>query len=316
LNIFFSVDILSPEEGLLMMKKCVCFLIYALFLGVIFSVAGLGAELSLENRLFSVKCRAAEFRPGELFIFEVRPSSAGKIISVKGAFLETAMEFYPVGDAFIALFGVPAKIAPGKYDAFISAKLDNGKEVGGGLDIMVRKRMFKISRLTVDPLYIEYTPENLKRIEEEKQVLIALWKRTTPEKLWDGIFIYPVASDITQDFAIKRIFQGEFRSYHSGIDLRARIQDNVYAANRGKVVLTGDHFFSGNFVIIDHGRRLFSFYAHLSEIKVKEGEAVEKGQVIALSCDTGRVTGPHLHWTMKVNSVNIDPISLTMLPLY
>ena len=298
------------------MKKCSSFLIYTLFLGIIFSIVGEGAELSFENSLFSVKCRAAEFRPGELYVFEVRPSGAGKIVSMSGTFLETAMEFYPVGDVFIALFGVPAKIAPGRYNAFINAKLNNGKEVGGGFEIMIRKRMFKISHLTVDPLYIEYTPETLQRIEREKQILISLWKRATPEKLWDGIFIYPVASEITLEFPIKRIFQGEFRSFHSGIDLRAKNQENVYAANRGKVVLTGDHFFSGNFVIIDHGRRLFSFYAHLSEIKVKEGDAVEKGQLIALSGDTGRVTGPHLHWTMKVNSVNIDPVSLTTLPLY
>lgn len=298
------------------MKKCSSFIIYLLFFIVLISIDCPAAELSLESSLFSVKCRAEEFRPGEMFVFEIRPSSAGKIVSVKGSFLETAMEFYPVGDSFIALFGVPAKISPGRYDAFVSAKLADGKEVGGGLEVMIRKRMFKISRLAVDPLYIEYTPENLKRIEQEKQILIALWKQATPEKLWDGLFIYPVASDLTQEFAIKRIFQGEFRSFHSGIDLRAKDPVPVYAANRGKVVLTGDHFFSGNFVIIDHGRRLFTFYAHLSEIRVKAGESVKKGQEIALSGDTGRVTGPHLHWTIKINSVNIDPVSLVTLPLY
>jgi murein DD-endopeptidase MepM/ murein hydrolase activator NlpD len=275
-----------------------------------------GAELNFGNSAFSLKCRAVVFRPGELYIFEVRPIAGQKIVSVSGAFLETVMEFYAEGDAFIAMFGVPAKISPHKYDALINVKMSSGKEVSRSFEVPIRKRMFKVSRLKVDPLYLEYTPEILQRIEAEKQVLIALWKKATPEKLWDGLFIYPIASEITQEFSIKRVFQGEFRSFHSGIDLRAKDPTDVLAANRGVVVLTGDHFFSGNFVIIDHGRRLFSFYAHLSAIKVKEGDAVEKGQVIAVSGNTGRITGPHLHWTIKVNSVNVDPVSITQIKIY
>lgn len=298
------------------MKKFFSLVIYILAVNGIFSLHGLCAELEFDNSLFSVRCRAVEFRPGEMYVFEVRPSGGAKIAFVKGAFLETAMEFYPSSDAFVALFGVPAKIAPGKYDLFISATMNNGREVGGGFEIPVRKRMFKVSRLKVDPLYLDYPPETLQRIESEKQILIGLWKRVTPEKLWNGLFIYPVASEITQEFAIKRVFQEEFRSFHSGIDLRAKTPVEVVAANSGIVALTGDHFFSGNFIIIDHGRRLFSFYAHLSEIKVKEGDKVEKGRVIALSGATGRITGPHLHWTVKINSVNIDPVSVTTLPLY
>jgi len=298
------------------MTRKIFFLIYMTLMFYLLSVYSYGAELNFANSAFSLKCRAAEFRPGELYIFEVRTLDGQKIVSVNGAFLETAMEFYSEGDAFIAMFGVPAKISPHKYDALINVKTGSGKEVSGSFEIPIRKRIFKVSRLNVDPLYLEYTPETLQRIEVEKQVLITLWKKTTPEKLWDGMFIYPIASEITLEFPIKRVFQGEFRSFHSGIDLRAQDPTEVLAANRGVVVFTGDHFFSGNFVIIDHGRRLFSFYAHLSAIKVKESDAVEKGQVIAFSGSTGRITGPHLHWTIKVNSVNIDPVSITEMKIY
>jgi murein DD-endopeptidase MepM/ murein hydrolase activator NlpD len=298
------------------MTRKIFSLIYMILMFYILSVYSYGAELNFANSVFSLKCRAAEFRPGELYIFEVRPVAGQKIVSVNGAFLETAMEFYAEGDAFIAMFGVPAKISPHKYDALINVKTSSGKEVSGSFEIPVRKRIFKVSRLNVDPLYLEYPPETLQRIEAEKQILIALWKKTTPEKLWNGMFIYPIASEITLEFPIKRVFQGEFRSFHSGIDLRAQEPTEVLAANSGVVALTGDHFFSGNFVIIDHGRRLFSFYAHLSAIKVKEGDAVEKGQVIAISGSTGRITGPHLHWTIKVNSVNIDPVGITEIKIY
>jgi len=298
------------------MTRKIFFLIYMTLMFYLLSVYSYGAELNFANSAFSLKCRAAEFRPGELYIFEVRTLDGQKIVSVNGAFLETAMEFYSEGDAFIAMFGVPAKISPHKYDALINVKTGSGKEVSGSFEIPIRKRIFKVSRLNVDPLYLEYTPETLQRIEVEKQVLIAIWKKTSPEKLWDGMFIYPIASEITLEFPIKRVFQGEFRSFHSGIDLRAQDPTEVLAANRGVVVFTGDHFFSGNFVIIDHGRRLFSFYAHLSAIKVKESDAVEKGQVIAFSGSTGRITGPHLHWTIKVNSVNIDPVSITEMKIY
>jgi len=298
------------------MTRKIFSLIYMILMIYLFSAYASGAELNFANSAFSLKCRAAEFRPGELYIFEVRPMSGQKIISISGAFLETAMEFYAVGDAFIAMFGVPAKISPHKYDTLINVKIGSGKEVSGSFEIPIRKRIFEVSRLNVDPLYLEFTPETLQRIEVEKQILIAIWKKTTPEKLWDGLFIYPIASEITLEFSIKRLFQGEFRSFHSGIDLRAKDPTEVLAANRGVVVLTGDHFFSGNFVIIDHGRRLFSFYAHLSAINVKEGDTVEKGQVIAISGSTGRITGPHLHWTIKVNSVNIDPVSITEMKIY
>jgi murein DD-endopeptidase MepM/ murein hydrolase activator NlpD len=298
------------------MTRKISSLIYIILMIYLFSIYAYSAELNFSNSTFSMKCRAAEFRPGELYIFEVRPNSGQKIVSVSGAFLETAMEFYAVGDAFIAMFGVPAKIFPHKYDTLINVKFDSGKEVSGSFELPIRKRIFKLSRLNVDPLYLEYTSETLQRIEVEKQVLIAIWKKTTPEKLWDGLFIYPIASEITLEFSIKRVFQGEFRSFHSGIDLRAKDPTEVLAANKGVVVLTGDHFFSGNFVIIDHGRRLFSFYAHLSAINVKESDAVEKGQVIAVSGNTGRITGPHLHWTIKVNSVNIDPVSITEMKIY
>jgi biotin carboxyl carrier protein len=298
------------------MTKKISLFIYMILIIYLFSFYAYGDELNFANSAFSLKCRAVVFRPGELNIFEVRPIGGQKIVSVSGAFLETAMEFYAEGDAFIAMFGVPAKISPHKYDALINVKMSSGKEVSGSFEVPIRKRMFKVSRLKVDPLYLEYTPETLQRIEAEKQILIALWKKTTPEKQWDGLFIYPIASEITQEFSIKRVFQGEFRSFHSGIDLRAKDPTEVLAANRGVVVLTGDHFFSGNFVIIDHGRRLFSFYAHLSAIKVKEGDAVEKGQVIAVSGNTGRITGPHLHWTIKVNSVNVDPVSVTEMKIY
>lgn len=297
------------------MTKKICF-IYMIMMIFVFSVYSLGAELNFGNSDFSLRCRAPEFRPGELIVFEVRPFGGQKISAVNGAFLETAMEFYQNGDSFIALFGVPAKIAPGKYGILINIKTSSGKESSGSFEITIRKRMFKVSRLNVDPLYLEYTPETLRRIEEEKQILIALWKKITPDKLWNGPFIYPIDSDITQEFAVKRVFHQEFRSFHSGIDLRAKEPTEVMAANRGIVALTGDHFFSGNFVIIDHGRRLFSFYAHLSEIKVKDGQSVEKGQVIALSGSTGRITGPHLHWTIKVNSVNVDPEGIVGMNLY
>jgi murein DD-endopeptidase MepM/ murein hydrolase activator NlpD len=273
-------------------------------------------KYTISNNLFTVYCRAEAFRPGEILIFEVAPNQGKKIASVSGILLETPIEFYNQNGIWYALFGIPLKINIGDRKVEITALDESGTEVTENFTILLRKRIFTVSHLTVDPYYLTYTEEQTARIKKEQEIMKAVWANVTQEKLWEGNFISPIESEITLDFPVKRVFQEEFRSYHTGIDLRAGVGSEVKAANSGKIVICGDFFFSGKFIVIDHGRRLYSFYAHLSEFKVKMSDLVKKGQIIALSGDTGRITGPHLHWTMKVNAVNVDPQSVLKLKIY
>ena len=100
------------------------------------------------------------------------------------------------------------------------------------------------------------------------------------------------------------------RAPHSGTDLSAPAGTEVVATNHGKVALVGNYFFAGGSVIIDHGGGLYSMYFHLSEFKVEEGAMVRRGDVVALSGGTGRVTGPHLHWGVRLNNTRVDPLTL------
>jgi murein DD-endopeptidase MepM/ murein hydrolase activator NlpD len=113
-----------------------------------------------------------------------------------------------------------------------------------------------------------------------------------------------------RNFGHRRVFNGQPRSPHSGADLRAAKGTPVYAANRGRVVLAKNLFYSGNTVFIDHGLGLYTTYLHFSEIKVEPGEIVERGQLIGLAGATGRVTGPHLHWGVRIVDARVDPFSL------
>ena len=120
-------------------------------------------------------------------------------------------------------------------------------------------------------------------------------------------FVYPLSSKLTSLYGNARIFNQQIKSYHSGIDFRAKIGTQIKASNDGVIVLAKDLFYCGKCVIINHGNKIFSIYAHLSGFKVKVGEKVSKGKVIALSGKTGRVTGPHLHFGMVLEGVKIDP---------
>ena len=123
-------------------------------------------------------------------------------------------------------------------------------------------------------------------------------------------FMRPLKTKITSNFGYKRVFNNKKDSWHSGTDLRAAIGTKIPAANRGIVRFAGELFFNGGTVILDHGLGVYTMYCHLSKVLVQEGEVVPKGAIIAKSGNTGRSTGPHLHWGTKVNGYWVDSISM------
>jgi murein DD-endopeptidase MepM/ murein hydrolase activator NlpD len=123
-------------------------------------------------------------------------------------------------------------------------------------------------------------------------------------------FIKPVVGPYSSPFGLKRFFNGEPRNPHSGIDIAAPSGTPIYAPAQGKVVLTGDFFFNGNVVYMDHGQGLISMFCHLSAIDVKPGDTLKQGELLGKVGATGRVTGPHLHWSVSLNNARIDPLIL------
>ncbi|NDJ27548.1 M23 family metallopeptidase [Campylobacter sp. MIT 19-121] len=165
------------------------------------------------------------------------------------------------------------------------------------------QEILKVAQSKISP-----PKEALKRIKAELNEANAVYASFTDEALFDGEFILPLNSSITSKFGSARVFNNTLASYHSGTDFRASVGTPIKAANDGIVRIAKDRYYAGGSIVIDHGYQIFSQYYHLSELKVKVGQKVKKGQIIALSGDSGRVTGAHLHFGIFAGGTQVDPI--------
>jgi murein DD-endopeptidase MepM/ murein hydrolase activator NlpD len=152
-----------------------------------------------------------------------------------------------------------------------------------------------------------------KRTSQEYAQAMKIYNTITPKNYVNTPFIVPMQSKITSDFGKARVYNDTLKGYHSGTDFRAEIGTPVIASNDGIVVLAKNRFYAGNSIIIDHGEGVYTCYYHLSDFKVKKGDRVTKAQIIGLSGDTGRITGPHLHFSARVGGVQVDPLQLISL---
>ena len=222
--------------------------------------------------------------------------------------------FVREGAQWQTVIGVDLEAAPGTHVAEIVVRFADERTEIRRQEIEVSAGAFPTTHLEVEPRYVQLSPEDAARAEREDQTIQAIYARTTPERLWHEPFAAPLDGvDDGRNFGHRRVFNGEPRAPHSGSDLTAATGTPVQAANRGRVVLSQDLFFSGNAVFLDHGMGVYSVYLHLSEIRVQEGEVVERGAVVGLAGATGRVTGPHLHWGARVLGARVDPFTLLAL---
>ena len=178
-------------------------------------------------------------------------------------------------------------------------------------DIKITSGNFDNSYLEVDKEQEELVrPENketVKRKKEDQQLVNKARNTSSKDKLWTGKFIWPVEGIVSTDFGATRYVNGSLQSRHSGIDIACEKGKNISATNTGVVRLANNLLVTGNTIIIDHGWNVFSSYSHLSKINVEVGEKVNKGQKIGEIGSTGFSTGPHLHWTITIGRVFINP---------
>ena len=167
---------------------------------------------------------------------------------------------------------------------------------------------YKSEKLRVNPKKAKFSKSAKIRISRELKEAKKIYNSYTKTLFIDSPFILPLHSKITSAFGNKRVFNNILKSYHSGTDFRAKKGTPIIASNSGRVVLVKNRFFAGNSIIIDHGQGIYSGYYHLSRFAVKKGDFVQKGEVIGFAGATGRVTGPHLHFTFHVNGKCVDPL--------
>lgn len=212
---------------------------------------------------------------------------------------------------WFALLGVDLDVAPGPYEVGAVFRYAGNRQELRTLALTVTPKEYPTTRLTVEPKYVELSPANQERAAQEKKRINAAYATTAAAPYWTDVFAVPIPG-VTggRNFGHRRVFNDQPRAPHSGADLTAAAGTEVLATNRGKVVLTGDFFFNGKAVFVDHGMGVLSMYLHLSEILVTEGQLLERGELLGLAGATGRVTGPHLHWGVKVTGARVDPFTL------
>jgi len=285
------------------------------------AVVGLFLAFSLPSAsaaTWTVRAQPVRLLNGAPVLFQVKVPS--RLDSLSGTWLGHHLDFSfdPSTRTWFALAGVSLETAPGKYTLELAGRRSAAKaSINFTRQFTVARAIYpKIKvELTVERKFTEPTPEQLQQIKEGQQIKRDYLNRVTPDRQWAGSFTAPAVAPISDVFGSQRIFNGKAQSPHLGLDFRVPAGTPVVAMNSGTVLLARPLYFEGNFVVIDHGQGLLTLYLHLSEFKVKEGDVVQRGDVIGLSGGTGRATGPHLHVAVRWQGVNLDPARLMQLTL-
>lgn len=269
----------------------------------------------------SIRTQPAKLVNGAPFLLRVH--TPYKVSSLTGTWLghQLTFSFDARSNTWFALAGTSIETQPGSYPLELSG--ERMPQISSDEKLTLTRRLtvgaakyprIKVE-LTVEKKFTEPTPEQMQEIEEGQKVKQDYLNRITPDREWSGKFTAPADAAISDVFGSVRIFNGKAQSPHQGLDFRVPTGTPVAAMNDGTVLLARNLYYEGGFVVLDHGQGFLTLYLHLSEFKVKEGDRVKRGQVIALSGETGRATGPHLHVAVRWQGTYLDPGRLIQLSL-
>ena len=255
-------------------------------------------------------------KQGQVVVVKVQGEE--QATEVKGTFLSRTIPFFrefrsgePAG--YIGLLGIDMQDEPGTYELSVEVKQgEQAKQLS--FNVQVAKEKFAVEHLKLPKDKVDLDEKATARWKAEQQLVREALAENSRLKLWRSNFVEPVSGKRTGIFGSVRIMNGQARNPHNGEDIGAPMGADVAATNDGIVRITVDHIFSGKGVFVDHGLGFYTMYFHLSEVLVKDGDLVTAGQVIGKVGATGRATGPHLHWGVKLNGARVNPYALLDLP--
>jgi hypothetical protein len=209
------------------------------------------------------------------------------------------------GNTWLGFFGTDLKLKPGAYPLVVKTSSTGFRKQ---IDVTVLSKHFGVRNLTLPKEMVDLDAVTLERVKREAVIMKEALDVPPTAPRWEGPFVKPLSGEVVGPFGQASIINGMPRAPHSGVDLKADKGTAVAAINSGRVVLTGEHFFNGLFVVVDHGGAIQSMYFHLDKILVQQEDKVTKGQILGLVGATGRATGPHLHFGIRINGARIDPL--------
>ena len=251
---------------------------------------------------------ARAIQPGEVVRVDVT-CECGEAAPRASAFdRDIPLALSPDGTRWQGLIGIDLDVAPGVYTLVVSAP-HLGPVPARETSLRVQPKQFRTRTLRVAPEFVDPPTEVVDRILSEASRINGIFKTVTPRQ-WDRPFALPLMTEPSSNFGSRSVFNGQPRSPHAGIDFGSPTGTLLTAPAAGTVVLAGDLYFTGNTVIVDHGAGLYSLFAHLSAMTVGAEDVVDLGARLGRVGATGRVTGPHLHWSVRLNGARVDPLSL------
>jgi murein DD-endopeptidase MepM/ murein hydrolase activator NlpD len=277
-----------------------CFLIAGV--AALFLLMGAGTGLALPKP--EITFSSDSIFQGDVGLLRVQTTD-GESPHVQWMNQELFMAPSESGKAWVGFFGADLKLKPGSYALVVKTASTGFRKQ---IDVTVRSKDFGVRQLTLPKEMVDLDPVTLERVKREAAVMKEVLEAPPAAPQWQGPFVKPVSGEVIGPFGQASIINGMPRAPHSGVDLKGERGTPVASINSGRVALTGEHFFNGLFVVIDHGGAIQSMYFHLDKILVQQGDRVTKGQSVGLLGATGRATGPHLHFGIRVNGARIDPL--------
>lgn len=254
--------------------------------------------------LFALRAAAVDLPqhrsvPGGIAVLELGASNVPPRVTLESA------PVLVVGDSngWFAVVGIGLDTEPGTSHVVVH----RAGAAGQRLPFVIEPVRYAEQRLTVPPGKVDLSREDLDRYERERAHLAAVKATISDVAPVSLRMLVPTAGRRSSSFGLRRVFNGQSRNPHSGMDIAAPVGEPVVATAAGRVIDVGDYFFNGKTVWLDHGGGLLTMYCHLSRIDVNPGDRVAAGELIAAVGATGRVTGPHLHWSVSLNGVMVDP---------
>jgi murein DD-endopeptidase MepM/ murein hydrolase activator NlpD len=259
----------------------------------------------------TVTAAARSIQPGEVVVLTIAAPEAIRAVEIS-ALGKSWPAYRADATTWRALVGIDLDTAPRTYAAVVTAG-SGPSAARATYSLAVKPKAFDTRTLTVDDAFVNPPASAQGRIKEEAARLTAIWGHVSAERLWSAGFVPPVPEAPNSAFGKRSVMNGQPGSPHSGADFPSPPGEAVKAPGAGRIVLAEELYYSGNTVIIDHGLGLYSLLAHLSSIAARSGETVTAGHVVGKVGATGRVTGPHLHWSVRLGGARVDPLSLVAL---